>query len=126
MSCTEKHIGTLREVTLSEGMTPEDWYKKQCLDNNIEEDCVGPNSNQYNSWREAYMDNIGWDFPDSTKHIIVNDRIYEMTDHIKLDECEDLCKFWKNADGTISFAAEFYNGGTCLSELVECELEKFV
>ena len=32
---------------------------------------------------------------------------------------DDIFKFWKNDDGSISFVAEFYNGGTCLSEIIE-------
>jgi hypothetical protein len=30
----------------------------------------------------------------------------------------------KNEDGTITFVMQFYNGGTCLSECIEEELEK--
>lgn len=122
MSEVEKHIGTLREIILPDGMTTEEWYKEQCLKNGMDPADVGPSPTQYSSWKYAFMDDVGWDFPDSCKYVTVGDKMYEMIEHEETED--DICKFWKNSDGTISFMAEFYNGGTCLSEIVEYELSK--
>ena len=44
-------------------------------------------------------------------------KVYKLVEHTEIED--DIFKFWKNADGSISFVAEFYNGGTCLSEIIE-------
>jgi len=36
----------------------------------------------------------------------------------------DFAHFVKNPDDTITYACQFYNGGTCLSEVVENEINK--
>lgn len=49
--------------------------------------------------------------------------MYLLIEHEE-DEYADIIKTWKNEDGTISFVAEFYNGGTCLVEVLDDSLKK--
>lgn len=42
--------------------------------------------------------------------------LVEMIEHTEVPEDQDLWSYTKNSDGTVSFAIEYYNGGTCLTE----------
>lgn len=50
--------------------------------------------------------------------------LYEMIEHSGELEADDLYLTKQNSDNTISFTYSFYNGGTCLSELLEEGLNK--
>jgi hypothetical protein len=55
------------------------------------------------------------------KFYVVNGNIYETIEHKEVDEAS----FFKdNGDGTYDYFMEFYNGGCCLGECLEYELEK--
>lgn len=56
-------------------------------------------------------------------YYIVGNKVYEDIDHVELDEY-GFDDFKKNEDGTISYLTMFYNGGTCLSEVIESGLKK--
>lgn len=54
------------------------------------------------------------------KYIALDDTLYEWIEHtVKYDEEDDFCDLTENADGTISVHAQFYNGGTCIDEMIE-------
>lgn len=116
MSYTEKHIGKLVEVNFDKnGTSSEDFYKILCEYHNYDSLTVskyrGPYT--YKSWEEMYWEEL-WDKDNMYR---VDGKVYKLVEHIDIEN--DIFKFWKNDDGSISFVAEFYNGGTCLSEIIE-------
>ena len=53
--------------------------------------------------------------------------MYEWLEHeCKYDEEDDFCDLKENQDKTISIHAQFYNGGTCLNEVLNDEWDKLV
>lgn len=117
MSRTEKHIGKLVEVDFDRnGTTPEHFYKMLCEYHDYNSLTVAKYREPYTykSWEEMYWEEL-WDKDNLYR---ANGKIYKLVEHTELED-DDIFKFWKNADGSISFVAEFYNGGTCLSEIIE-------
>jgi hypothetical protein len=112
MSQTETHIGKLRKVDF-QGKTREEWCEIKCRE-------IGKNEiASYNdNWTEELRD-LGYE-----KYFFVNDDIWEAFDHISKDDSDDIYEITPNSDGTLSFVMQFYNGGTCLTECIEEELEK--
>ena len=116
MSYTEKHIGRLIEVDFDRnGTTPESFYKMLCEYHNYNSLTVTKYRNPYTykNWEEMYWEEL-WDKDNFYR---VDGKVYKLVEHAEIEN--DIFKFWKNADGSISFVAEFYNGGTCLSEIIE-------
>jgi hypothetical protein len=114
MSHTETHIGKLRKIDIPTGYSKEDWCREKCQDNGI------PTiPEHYDNWEETLKYHLNL----FEVYFFVNEEIWEIFDHIELDEDKDINKLEKNGDGTISFVLQFYNGGTCLSECIEEELE---
>lgn len=116
MSYTEKHAGRLVEVDFDRnGTTPENFYKMLCEYHNYNSLTVAKYRNPYTykSWEEMYWEEL-WDEDNLYR---VDGKAYKLVEHTEIED--DIFKFWKNDDGSISFVAEFYNGGTCLSEIIE-------
>lgn len=116
MSYTEKHIGKLVEVDFDKnGTTPEQFYRMLCEYHNYNNLTVTKYRDPYTykSWEDLYWNEL-WDEDNLYK---ADGKVYKLVEHVKTED--DIFKFWKNADGSISFAVEFYNGGTCLSEMIE-------
>jgi hypothetical protein len=113
MSQTELHFGKLRKVELKENKTIDDFFKEKLLE-------VGINDikSYHKNWEDAFKDKF------YEKYFIVNNVIWEVFDHIEKDDSDDIYEITKNPDGTLSFIMKFYNGGTCLSECIEEELER--
>jgi len=57
------------------------------------------------------------------EYILANDQIWEIIEHSDLGDEDMFCKLTKNEDGSYSFHSRFYNGGTCLTEMISDELE---
>lgn len=108
MSYTEKHIGTVRPIDLK-GNTVEEWCKEYCQEKLSEINCKC-----YDSWIECFRHNFVLN--DDTKYIVTDKRVFELVYDEEMDD--DLVCFANNNDGTISYGCEFYNGGTCLQELL--------
>lgn len=108
MSYTEKHIGTVRPIDLK-GNTVEEWCKDYCQEKLSEINCKS-----YDSWIECFRHNFVLN--DDTKYIVTDKRVFELVYDEEMDD--DLICFANNNDGTISYGCEFYNGGTCLQELL--------
>jgi len=113
MSYTELHIGKLRKVELKSEQSLEDFYKEKLREVGITElrSCD-------NDWEDCFRDKF------REKYFIVNNIIWEVFDHTEKDDSDDIYDLKPNEDGTLSFIIKFYNGGTCLSECIEEELEK--
>lgn len=61
---------------------------------------------------------------DSNNYIIVNNNIYKIISEHDMED-EDYCIINKIDENTYSFITSFYNGVTCLTEMVEEELRKY-
>ena len=111
MSNTETHFGKLRRVDTV--LTVEDWCRNQCL-------LAGKREleSYYKNWQEK----IRGDF--NEKYFIVGGQIWEVIEHIEVEEGEDINIMIPNPDQTITFVQQFYNGGTCLGEIIEEYLGK--
>jgi len=72
--------------------------------------------------REYYEGILFDDFYDD--FIKVGEELYEVIEKIEIDPYDYYCNLVEHEDGTISFSTRYYNGGTCLSEMVEDELNK--
>ena len=112
MSQNESHFGKLRKVELPEKLNIEDWCKEKCQTKGIIK------ISSYNkSWEDQFRDHF------YEKYFISNGTIWEVFDHIEGENgYADI--MIPNEDGTITFFMEFYNGGTCLSEMIEEGLER--
>lgn len=111
MSDYESHIGKLRKVDLK-GKTKEQFFKLKCEE-------AGYNEMKESDWQETalyYYDMI-------EKYILIKDDIWEVFDHVQPDSFDGF-HITDNKDGTYSFTTTFYNGGTCLSEILEEEVAK--
>ena len=56
--------------------------------------------------------------------LVVNDEIWQLIDHKQQDEPPEVMEFSLLPDGSYSFAYYFYNGGTCLPEVLESSIDK--
>lgn len=111
MSHTETHIGKLRKVDF-QGKTKEEWCEMKCREMGKTE------IDLYNhSWEEQLRDTA------YQKYFFANGEIWQAFEHRELDDT-DLYELIPHEDGTVSFAMQFYNGGTCLTECIEEQLEK--
>jgi hypothetical protein len=110
MSHTETHFGKLRKVELN--TTLEEWCKQKCNEKGITEI-----SSYYDNWIEEFRDSS------YEKFFIYNNEVWEAIEHIESDN-DYVDVMIPNQDGTITFVMQFYNGGTCLSEMIEDGLKK--
>lgn len=112
MSNMEAHFGKLRRVELPENYLLEDWCREKCQAREITE------ISSYNdTWEEQFKDHF------HEQYFIVNGEAWEVFDHVESEDgYADI--MIPNADGTITFFMEFYNGGTCLTEMIEEGLER--
>lgn len=135
MSDYEKHVGKLKKVDLSEyDNSTEKFFEEQYrkLFTNLSEEEI----KEAYSWSEnhAYRRNRGiweylffeqyncYEFDMENKFYIVKGNIYETIEDKEVDDDASFLK--DNGDGTYDYFMEFYNGGTCLGECIEYELEK--
>lgn len=107
MSQNEFHTGKLVPVDLG-GKTIEEFAEEICKESGISKI-----SSYHDSWLEEFR--YG---PAEEKYFIIDGEIYEMVEHLESDD-DYFVHMIRNNDGSISFSTQFYNGGTCLSEVVE-------
>ena len=132
MSDYEKHIGKLKKVDLSEYNNStekffEEQYRKLFTDlteGEINEAYQYAENYKYRRnkgpWEYLFFDNC-YSFDMDNKFYVVNGNVYETIEDKKVDDASFLKD---NGDGTYDYFMEFYNGGTCLEECLEYELEK--
>lgn len=132
MSDYEKHIGKLKKVDLSNyNNNTEKFFEEQYrkLFTNFSEKKI----KDLYSWSKnyAYRKNRGiWEylffdtclgFGIKDKFFVAKGNIYET---IEDKEVGDSSFLNDNGDGTYDYFMEFYNGGVCLRDCIEYELEK--
>ena len=128
MSNYEKHVGKLKKVDLSEYNNStekffEEQYRKLFTDLTEEEiketyhyaETFAYRGNR-GSWEYLFFDNC-YDFDMDDKFYVVNGIVYETIEDKEVDDDASLLK--DNGDGTYDYFIEFYNGGTCLQEILE-------
>lgn len=104
----ETHFGKLRRVHVPENHSIEDWCREKCQDAGITEIA------SYNdSWLEELQDRFG------RKFFVVDGEVWEAIEHTKSDSDCDIDIMIPNPDLTVTFIQQFYNGGTCLPEVIE-------
>ena len=109
MSDYESHAGKLKKVN-QYGEDLNVCFRRILNKNNIEIDSE-------DSLEEQVMSEF------HQKYIVSGNDLYEIIEHEELDHSDSFAKLSKNEDGTISFFSTFYNGGTCLGEMLEDELK---
>jgi hypothetical protein len=109
MSDMEYHTGKIRKLPRF-NETEEEWAKRICDDHGWED--------KYDQgWIETLREE-GYDEDIIVVNINGNYEIWELVEHTDFDQ-DDMFQAKKNEDDTISFTMSFYNGGTCLSEMLE-------
>jgi hypothetical protein len=133
MSGYEKHIGKLKKVDLSGyNNDTEKFFEKKCreiLTDKTEEDIqerynkavIYPYRRSIKPWEYIFFETCYF-LGIENKFYCVNGNIYETIEDVEYEN--DYSFFKDNGDGTYDYVFEFYNGGTCLNELIEVELSK--
>ena len=132
MSDYEKHIGKLKKVDLSNyNNNTEKFFEEQYrqLFTNFSEkkikDLYSWSKNyEYRKnrgiWEYLFFDTcLGFGIKD--KFFVAKGNIYETIEDIEVGDSSFLNG---NGDGTYDYFMEFYNGGVCLRDCIEYELEK--
>lgn len=110
MSSTETHFGKLRKVNY-EG-TLEEFAEKFLRSKKVK---------KIPSYCESWVETLRCDY--NGTFFISGEDVWETFDHTESGN-GDIDIFIPNPDGTITFIQQFYNGGTCLTECIEENLEK--
>ena len=105
MSYTESHVGKIKKVDL-EGLTIEEWAKEVATAYGMEF------KDYYDSYKELVLDEL------YCRYIVVEEDVYEIIEDHEFDERE-ISVLTPEGDGIFSFTMQFYNGGTCLTEMLE-------
>jgi hypothetical protein len=116
MSQTEFHTGRLYPVR-STG-TLEETCRKIATRHNIElgedwQEDFRENFNEYEYKRERVPE----------EYFIHGEKLYRVIDHEESNDEEYFMKLSRSEDGSLSFIGQFYNGGTCFSEMLEEALD---
>lgn len=130
----EIHVGKLKRVDLSKYDSIEKFFEEQyrkTFTNLAEQEIQDAyqmvmNSNYRGNrgpWEFLFQDNCD-DYDIGYKYYVVNGIVYETIEEEELDPYDDFSKLKDNGDGTYDYFMTFYNGGTCLKECIEDELEK--
>lgn len=110
MSEQRTYIGKLWELDLDD-KTPEEYAKQYMHD-------IGKTElpSYYDNWVEYLLTYNDYKF------IMLKGKLYNLSIENELDE-SDFCVIHKETDGFYSFATSFYDGGTCLEEVLTYEFE---
>jgi len=116
MSQTEFHTGRLYPVRLTG--TLEETCRAIATRHNIElgedwQEDFRENFNEYEYKRERVPE----------EYFIHGEKLYRVIDHEESNDEDYFMKLSRSEDGSISFIGQFYNGGTCFSEMLEEALD---
>jgi hypothetical protein len=119
MSRTEFHTGKLYPINFGKDL--EGYCRRIAKENDIE-------LNDFD-WKEDFRDKFDEYERKKGKvkdeYFIQGENLYRVIDHVESDNEEYFMKLTNNDDGSISFMGQFYNGGTCFSEMLEEALDEF-
>ena len=118
MSEVELHTGILKKVD-TQGLTVDEWIK-EWVNNYLDSTTDSYYSRHRNDpdfdYKNAFYD-LSW--PDL--YIVTGDKIFKAYDD--LHESDFICDVSKLPNGDYAYITQFYNGGTCLTEVLENELK---
>jgi hypothetical protein len=116
MSRTEFHTGRLYPVKIEKNL--EETCRAIATRHNIE---LGED------WQEDFRDAFNKYEYESERvpeeYFIHGEKLYRVIDHEESNDEEYFMKLSRSEDGSISFIGQFYNGGTCFSEMLEEALD---
>lgn len=118
MSEVELHQGTLIKVN-RKGLSVEEWVRRWVVNYLManQDDYYSEHiDDQDFNFLSAFYD-LSW----NTRYVVTNREVYRVIDH-HLDS-DFICNIQENTDGTYSYITQFYNGGTCLTEVLEEKLK---
>lgn len=116
MSKTEFHTGKLYPVK---------------IENSLEETCriiakrhdVELSEDWQEDFRDAFDEYATKIISQPEEYFIHGENLYRVIDHNESCDEEYFMKLRHNGDGSLSFIGQFYNGGTCFSEMLEEALD---
>lgn len=111
MSQTEFHSGKIKKVETDD---VESFCKEKCNQVGITE---------LSSYNDSWLAQLRWDNKINDQYIVLHGDLYMILEHYENDDPEYFCNVTNNDDGTINFITSFYNGGTCLEEMLEDEIK---
>lgn len=113
MSQTEFHTGKLYPVKIEKSL--EETCRAIAARHNIE---LGEDwQEDFRDAFDEYKDKIG--SVQDEEYFIHGENLYRVIDHEESSDEEYFMKLNRNSDGSLSFIGQFYNGGTCFSEMLE-------
>ena len=112
MSRTEFHTGKLYPVKIETSL--EETCRNIANRHGIE---LGED------WQEDFRDGFN-EYEVTEEYFIHGEKLYRVIDHVESEDEEYFMKLSRNSDGSISFMGQFYNGGTCFSEMLEESLDE--
>ena len=115
MSYTEYHIGKIKPINIT-GEELENYCKQILLEHSYISENSPEKDEFYNSYAELLVDELG------DEYMYLNGILYKIIEDKEVDD--DVVNITRNEDGTINYVATFYNGGTCLTEVLESVLKK--
>lgn len=118
MSEVELHTGILKRVD-TQGLTADEWVK-EWVNNYLDSTTDSYYSRHRNDpdfdYKNAFYD-LSW--PDL--YIVTGDKIFKVYDNPH--ESNFICDVSKLSNGDYTYTTQFYNGGACLTEVLENELK---
>lgn len=122
MSSTETHSGRIKIITKTTEDTINfinehlsEYWKADLKNNRLYIDETDAFIEEY--WKQ------GKEFKYDTIEVKGQYWLIEYINHKKYSEDEEIAEIGKNPDGTYDFLCQFYNGGTCLEEVLEYLIE---
>jgi hypothetical protein len=116
MSRTEFHTGRLYPITIKVSLEDTCRTIAKRFDIELGED-----------WQEDFKDKFD-EYSNkkghaSEEYFIHDENLYRVMDHVESEDSDYFMRLNKDEDGSISFIGQFYNGGTCFSEMLEEALD---
>lgn len=108
MSETVRFKGCLKEIKNPKKLSLEELCKEICMKHLLYELPQYDDNYQELLLEEKY-----------NQYIILDDKLFSIEELQEIDPYKDYCHIQKNSDGRYFFETQFYNGGACLSEMLE-------
>ena len=121
MSSTETHTGKFKVITRTTKDTVE--YISKNLSEYWEAKLLDHGRIYINETEKFDEDYCDKEFPYDVIEVKDQWWIIKFAKHKEYGEDENLEEIYLNEDGTYDFICQFYNGGTCLSEMIGYMLE---
>lgn len=113
MSEIERIEGVIQLVPRFENETDKEYFER----------ATGCNFQKYDyapdSLHESISDNDLYE-----KYVAIGDKLYKFLEYKQEDPYDNYCNLQKIDEGKIKFFSSFYNGCTCLSEMLEYTLQE--